>query len=43
MTKNFGSEVEAVDALAKSYQDLKAEIGKVIIGQEAVVEGVIIS
>ncbi len=43
MTKNFETEVEAVDAMASSYNDLKNEIGKVIIGQESVVEGVIIS
>lgn len=43
MTKNIETEVEAVDAMASSYNDLKNEIGKVIIGQESVVEGVIIS
>ncbi len=37
------SDVEAVDSLARAYQDLKAEIGKVIIGQEEVVKAVIIS
>jgi len=37
------SDVEAVDALARSFNDLKAEIGKVIIGQEDVVKTVIIS
>lgn len=40
---NYSSDVEAVDALAKAYRDLKAEIGKVIIGQEDVVKTVIIS
>lgn len=39
----FKSDVEAVDALAKAYQDLRAEIGKVIIGQEDVVKNVLIS
>ena len=39
----FKSDVEAVDALAKSYQDLSSEIGKVIIGQKDVVKAVIIS
>lgn len=34
---------QAVDALAQSYQDLKSEIGKVIIGQDDVVRAVIIS
>ena len=37
------SEVEAVDALAKSYKDLTSEISKVIIGQNDVVKAVIIS
>ena len=37
------SDVQAVDALAQSYVDLKQEIGKVIIGQEEVVKTVITS
>ncbi len=37
------SDVQAVDALAQSYRDLKKEIGKVIIGQDEVVQTVIIS
>lgn len=37
------SDVEAVDALAQAYKDLRAEIGKVIVGQEEVVKAVIIS
>ena len=37
------SDVQAVDALAQSFRDLKQEIGKVIVGQDAVVQGVIIS
>ena len=37
------SDVQAVDALAKSYRDLKNEIGKVIVGQDEVVKTVIIS
>ena len=37
------SDVKAVDALAQSYRDLKAEIGKVIVGQDDVVRTVIIS
>lgn len=40
---NFKSDVEAVDALAKAYQDLRAEIGKVIVGQDDVVKNVLIS
>lgn len=39
----YKSDVEAVDALAKAYRDLKAEIGKVIVGQDEVVKTVIIS
>ncbi|MFZ4543043.1 MAG: AAA family ATPase [Saprospiraceae bacterium] len=39
----YNSDVEAVDALAKSYRDLSKEIGKVIVGQEDVVKAVIIS
>jgi len=39
----FKSEVEAVDALAQAYKDLSQEIGKVIVGQDAVVRAVIIS
>ncbi len=42
MTK-FKSDVEAIDALAQSYKDLKSEISKVIIGQEETVQSVIIS
>ncbi len=41
--KKYASDVEAVDALARAYQDLKAEIGKVIVGQDEVVRSVIIS
>ncbi|MEL7162022.1 MAG: AAA family ATPase, partial [Bacteroidota bacterium] len=40
---NFSSDVEAVDALAKAYQDLRAEIAKVIVGQDEVVKTVLIS
>lgn len=39
----YKSDVEAVDALAKAYRDLTAEIGKVIVGQEEVVKTVLIS
>jgi MoxR-like ATPase len=39
----FKSDVEAVDALAKAYKDLSAEIGKVIVGQDDVIRAVIIS
>ena len=37
------SDVAAVDALAASYKELSAEIGKVIVGQHDVVKAVIIS
>ena len=43
MSTQYKSDVEAVDALAQSYKDLKAEIGKVIVGQDDVVRSVIIS
>ena len=39
----FKSDVEAVDALAQAYTNLKNEIGKVIIGQDEVVKSVLIS
>ncbi|MCB0684880.1 MAG: AAA family ATPase [Saprospiraceae bacterium] len=39
----FKTDVEAVDALAQSYKDLKSEIGKVIVGQHDVVKSVLIS
>ncbi len=42
-TVEFKSDVEAVDALAASYEQLRKEIGKVIIGQDEVVKAVIIS
>ena len=39
----YKSDVEAVDALAKKYQELKSEVGKVIVGQDDVVKTVILS
>jgi len=39
----YTSDVEAVDAFANKYKDLKKEIAKVIIGQEEVVNEVLIS
>lgn len=39
----YNSDVEAVDGLAKSYQALRAEIAKVIVGQDDVVKAVILS
>ena len=41
--QKFKTEVEAADALAQKYQELKDEIGKVIIGQEDVVEKLLIA
>ena len=43
MSTGFESDVKAVDALAQAYGDLKSEIGKVIVGQDSVVEAVLIS
>src|SRR6187431_906027 len=43
MTKNYASDVEAVQDLVASYKKLRAEIGKVIVGQEEVVQDVLIS
>lgn len=43
MSDTFKNDVEAIDALAKTYNKLKSEISKVIIGQDAVVESVLIS
>lgn len=39
----YNSEVEAIDALASVYKEIKQEIGKVIIGQDEIVEAVLIS
>jgi MoxR-like ATPase len=41
--KQYQSDVEAADALKAAYQDIRAEIGKVIIGQDDVVKSVLIS
>lgn len=43
MSTNNTSDVQAVDAMAQAYKDLRAEIGKVIVGQDKVVQSVIIS
>jgi MoxR-like ATPase len=40
---SYRSEVEAADALKQAYQNIKAEIGKVIVGQDEVVKSVLIS
>src|SRR5476649_3056251 len=39
----YQSDVEAADALKSAYKQLRAEIGKVIIGQDEVVKFVLIS
>jgi MoxR-like ATPase len=43
MNTGYKSDVEAVDALASAYQQLRSEIGKVIIGQDDVVKTVMLS
>ena len=40
---SYKNEVEAVDAFAQTYQKLSKEIGKIIVGQDDVVKGVLIS
>lgn len=39
----FDNDIKAVDALHQSYKEIKAEIGKVVIGQDDVVKSVLIS
>ncbi len=39
----YKSEVEAIDALASKYKEIRKEIAKVIIGQDDIVESVLIS
>jgi MoxR-like ATPase len=39
----YNNEVEAVDGLASTYQELRKEIGQVIVGQDDVVKAVLIS
>lgn len=43
MAVNYKSDVEAVQDLVEKYKKLRAEIGKVIIGQDEVVRDVLIS
>src|SRR5436190_16400039 len=43
MSKQYASDVEAAQDLVTSYKKLRSEIGKVIIGQDEVVEDVLIS
>lgn len=39
----YNSDIEGIDALSASYNKIREEIGRVIIGQEEVVESVLIS
>ncbi|WP_379084804.1 AAA family ATPase [Pedobacter sp. UC225_65] len=39
----FNNEVEAVNALHQSYKNIKAEIGKVVIGQDEMIKSVLIA
>ena len=39
----FENDIKAVDALHQAYNNIKAEIGKIVIGQEDVVKSVLIS
>lgn len=39
----FENDIKAVDALHQVYNDIKAEIGKIVIGQDEVVKSVLIS
>jgi MoxR-like ATPase len=43
MMKTYASDVEAVKDLQQRYQQLRSEIGKVIVGQDEVVRDVLIS
>ncbi|MFN3557515.1 MAG: AAA family ATPase [Bacteroidales bacterium] len=40
---DYRSDVEALDAFAQKYQELRQEIGKIIVGQDEVINKVIIS
>ena len=39
----YNSDVEALDAFAVKYKELKAEVGKIIVGQDEVVKNILIS
>jgi MoxR-like ATPase len=43
MDVNLKSEVESVDQLTAKYKELSREIGKIIIGQDAIIKSVLIS
>ncbi len=42
MANKYKSDVEAIDGLASSYNSLKSEIGKIIVGQDDVIRSVLI-
>ncbi len=42
MANKYKSDVEAIDGLSDSYNKLKSEIGKIIVGQEDVIKSVLI-
>ena len=39
----FDNDIQAVDALHQSYKSIKAEIGKIVIGQDEIIKSVLIS
>lgn len=39
----FDNDIKAVDALHQAYKNIKAEIGKVVIGQDEIIKSVLIS
>nr|WP_121269442.1 MoxR family ATPase [Pedobacter schmidteae] len=39
----FDNDIKAVDALHQSYESIKAEIGKVVIGQDEIIKSVLIA
>lgn len=43
MLMQFDNDIKAVDALHQSYKSIKAEIGKVVIGQDEIIKSVLIS
>jgi MoxR-like ATPase len=40
---HFKSDVEGIDQMARSYQALRSEIGKIIVGQDEVIKAALIS
>lgn len=43
MQTSYSSDKEAVDALARAYSDLRSEISQIIVGQDEVVQSVLIA